>query len=116
MSQRLEGKVALVTGAAGYLGQSHCVHLAREGAKVVVTDILDGSETVAAVEKENGEAIFLPLDVTDWEQAHAVVAETVKAFGRLDILVNNAALTGGIIKPWTEFTPPGVGQKLGGRP
>lgn len=49
MGTRLAGEVAIVTGAAGYLGMSHCVHLAREGAKVVVTDIVDGQKTVDAV-------------------------------------------------------------------
>lgn len=105
MSNRLEGKVAIVTGAAGYLGTSHCVHLAREGAKVVVTDIVDGQATVAAVNKAGGEAIFVRVDVTSQENTLHMAAEALKAYGRIDILVNNAALIANIQKPWTEFTP-----------
>lgn len=105
MQRRLEGRVAIVTGAAGFLGASHALHLAREGAKVVVTDVVDGRETVEAIREAGGDAVFQELDVTDWERARAVVAATVKSLGRLDILVNNAALTQGLMKPWTEFSP-----------
>jgi len=105
MAGRLDGKVAIVTGAAGYLGRSHCVHLAQEGATVVVTDIVDGGATVDAVKGAGGDAVFTQLDVTSWEDAQRVARETVERFGRIDILVNNAALTANIQKPWTEFTP-----------
>jgi len=112
MCGRLEGRVAIVTGAAGYLGKFHCIHLAREGAKVVVTDIVDGETTVDAVEEEGGEALFMKLDVTSWEEAQCVAEETVKRFGRIDILVNNAGLTANIMRPWTEFTPDDWDRKL----
>jgi len=105
MSKRLEGKVAIVTGAAGYLGTSHCVHLAREGAKVVVTDIADGKKTVDEVKKVGGEAIFVHVDVSNQEDTQHMVAEALKAYGRIDVLINNAALIANIQKPWTEFTP-----------
>jgi len=105
MAGRLDGKVAIVTGAAGYLGRQHCVHLGREGATVVVTDVVDGNPTVQAVKEAGGEATFVHLDVTDWEGAQRVAEETVRRFGRIDVLLNNAALTANIQKPWTEFTP-----------
>lgn len=105
MVGKLDGRVAIVTGAAGFLGRSHCVHLAREGAKVVVTDIVDGKATVDAVKEAGGEAIFSKLDVTNWKDAQRLAEETVKNFGRIDILVNNAAIVANIQKPWTEFTP-----------
>lgn len=112
MSKRLEDKVAIVTGAAGYLGTSHCVHLAREGAKVVVTDIVDGQATVDAVKKAGGKAIFVRVDVASQEDTLRMAAETLKAYGRIDILVNNAALLAGSQKPWTEFTPEEWDQNL----
>jgi len=105
MGDRLKGRVAIVTGAAGYLGKSHSLHLAKEGAKVVVTDIADGAATVEAIRDTGGEAAFMELDVANWQQAQDVAKATAERFGRIDILVNNAALTGGIIKPWTAFTP-----------
>lgn len=85
--QRLEGKVALITGGARGLGAADAVMLAREGAQVVVTDVLDGS----AVADQIG-GLFLPHDVTD-EARWIEVVETVRArYGRLDILVNNAGI------------------------
>lgn len=104
MEKSLTGKVAIVTGAAGYLGTSHCLHLARAGARVVVTDIVDGQATVNAVKQAGGEAIFVRIDVTSTEDTQRMAAEALKAYGRIDILVNNAALVAGSQKPWTEFT------------
>jgi NAD(P)-dependent dehydrogenase (short-subunit alcohol dehydrogenase family) len=104
MEKQLVGKVAIVTGAAGYLGTSHCLHLARAGAKVVVTDIVDGQATVNAVKQAGGEAMFVRVDVTSTEDTQRMAAEALKAYGRIDILVNNAALVAGSQKPWTEFT------------
>ena len=103
MAGRLDGKVALVTGAAGYLAKFHCTHLAREGATVIVTDIVGSTHTVEAVQAEGGEAVFHELDVTKPEDAERVVEATLKEYGRIDILLNNAALLG-VSKPWMEFT------------
>lgn len=105
MAGRLEGKVAIVTGAAGYLGMAHSVHMAREGARVVVTDIIDGQKTVDAVTEAGGEAIFQRVDVTSWDDVQRMADDTRAEYGRIDILVNNAALVANIQKPWTEFTP-----------
>lgn len=93
---RLQGKVALITGAAHGMGETEAKMFAKEGAKVVVADVDDteGQQVVAGIAEVGGEALFVHLDVTreaDWRQA---VDRTVTAFGRLDILVNNAGISG----------------------
>jgi NAD(P)-dependent dehydrogenase (short-subunit alcohol dehydrogenase family) len=94
MAGHVQGKVALVTGGASGIGAAVCELLAREGAKVAVTDIDDlrGPEIVAGIKKAGGEAIFLHQDVTSEERWIEVVAETVKRYGRLDVLVSNAGI------------------------
>jgi len=91
MTKRVEGKVALVTGAASGLGKATAKMLAREGARVVVTDRNEaGGREVAASLGEAG--LFVKLDVTreeDWTQA---LEKTLAHFGRLDVLVNNAGV------------------------
>lgn len=95
MSDLLKGKVAIVTGAARGLGREYALGLAAQGAKVVVADILDGAETVAMINKIHpGSAIAVDLDVTKSASTEAMAKQTVDKFGRLDILVNNAALFG----------------------
>ncbi|GAB5450654.1 MAG: glucose 1-dehydrogenase [Halioglobus sp.] len=88
---RVAGKVAIVTGAASGMGKADAILLAREGAKVVVTDMneVDG-QAVADGIGEN--ALFLHLNVTDEDNWKQVVNKTVETFGRLDILVNNAGM------------------------
>ena len=93
---RLNGKVALVSGAASGMGQSEALIFAREGAKVTVADVLEmeGRQVADKIKAAGGQAQFVKLDVTaepDWE--HAVKA-TVDAFGKLDVLVNNAGISG----------------------
>ena len=94
MAGLVKGKVALVTGGASGIGAAVCELLAREGAKVAVTDIDDlrGPEIVAGIGKAGGEAVFLHQDVTSEARWVEVVAETVKLYGRLDILVSNAGI------------------------
>lgn len=93
---RVEGKVAIVTGAASNpgLGYVTAMTLAREGAKVVVTDLdLPGVEACAAAIREaGGEALALQQDVTDEARWQEVINETTAAFGKLDVLVNNAGI------------------------
>jgi NAD(P)-dependent dehydrogenase (short-subunit alcohol dehydrogenase family) len=91
----LDGKVALVTGAAAGLGRAIAESYAREGAKVMVTDInTDGAAAVAAAIRESGgTAASAHLDTTDPQQHLDVVAEVEKTFGRLDVAANNAGIT-----------------------
>ncbi len=89
---RLDGKVAIVTGGGRGIGVEYAKVLAVEGAKVAVTDIVDTETTVNIIKQAGGEAIGIHCDVTDPANIRAMVAETVDTFGRLDILVNNAAL------------------------
>ncbi len=91
---RLKSKVALVSGGARGIGESVGRLVAREGAKVVIGDILEaeGRAVEAAIRAAGGDALFVRLDVTDeadWERA---VSRTVERFGRLDVLVNNAGV------------------------
>lgn len=90
MAGRLEGKMAIVTGAASGLGRADAIRMAEEGARLVLTDVNeDGGRTVAGAIPG---ALFLPHDVRDEAAWQDVVAKTVDHFGRLDILVNNAGV------------------------
>tara|TARA_E500000331_G_scaffold344258_1_gene380269 strand:+ start:573 stop:1391 length:819 start_codon:yes stop_codon:yes gene_type:complete len=88
----LDGKVCVITGGGGSIGGQTCVELASGGAKVVVTgrtqETLDA--VVEEITSEGQEAIAIVCDITDPEQVDNLVSETVKAFGSLDVLVNNA--------------------------
>lgn len=90
---RLEGKVAIITGAARGMGASHSRVFAREGAKLILTDL--SADAGAALTEEIGDrAIFIRQDVTDPGDWETVVAKAVERFGRIDILVNNAGILG----------------------
>ncbi len=91
---RVKGKVAIVTGAAGVLGKAMVMLLAKEGAKVVATDIVGtGAETLTReVEQQGGQAVFLSHDVSSEEDWQRVINETMSRFGRLDVLVNDAGV------------------------
>lgn len=92
---RLSGKVAIVTGAASGMGKAIAELYAKEGARVVVSDMnLDGAQTV--VEGISGEAFAIQTDVTSEEALQQLFDETVKTFGQVDILVNNAGIMDGM--------------------
>ena len=93
---RMAGKVALISGGARGIGAATARLLAREGAAVVIGDVLEdeGRETEAQIAEAGGQALFVRLDVTredDWLQA---IQATVATYGRLDVLVNNAGISG----------------------
>ncbi len=95
---RLEGKVAIVTGSARGLGRAYALRLAKEGAKIVVADILDGKETVDMILQQGGDAIYIYTDVTSEESTQDMARKAIEKFGRIDILINNAALFATIVK------------------
>jgi NAD(P)-dependent dehydrogenase (short-subunit alcohol dehydrogenase family) len=102
MSGLLEGKVAVVTGAAHGIGRGHAIELARHGAKVVVNDLgtsvtgvgngLDADQVVELISKAGGTAIADYGDVTDEAAVTALFGRAIGAFGRVDVLVNNAGI------------------------
>jgi len=96
---RLENKVALITGAASGMGASMARIFAREGARVVAADVLDeeGKQVVAEITQANGAAIFRHLDVTSEGEWKAAVDAALAEFGKLDILVNDAGLSGSAV-------------------
>jgi glucose 1-dehydrogenase len=100
MTRLLEGKTAVVTGASSGIGRAIAVSFASEGARVVIADIdtqpLEGGEPTAdVIDRAGGTAEYEKTDVSRWEDVEAVVANTVARYGRLDVLVNNAATYSG---------------------
>ena len=89
---RLDGRVAVVTGSAQGIGAAFARGLAAEGAKIAVADLDTGAATVEAIRAAGGDAIDVPTDVSTKAGCDNMVAKAVEAFGRLDILVNNAAI------------------------
>ncbi len=91
----LEGKVAIVTGAAQGIGRAIAEHLAQAGADIAVADLDPGrsQDTVAAVEKLGRKALNVKVNVADAGDAKAMVEQVLKAWGKIDILVNNAGIT-----------------------
>ena len=97
---RLKNKVALVTGSTRGIGRAVAVRFGQEGARVAVVgrDVAKGQETVRLVEEGGSQAMFLPTDVSDRTQVQTMVDAVVSRWGRIDILVNNAAIC-----PFEEF-------------
>jgi 3(or 17)beta-hydroxysteroid dehydrogenase len=91
---RVKGKVAIITGGAGDLGGAAALLLAKEGARVVITDVdeIRGKKVVEDVQREGGKAIFLKHDVTSEQDWSEIMEKTVSQFGKVDVLVNNAGV------------------------
>jgi NAD(P)-dependent dehydrogenase (short-subunit alcohol dehydrogenase family) len=93
MSNRLEGRVAVVTGGANGIGQACCARFADEGANVVVADLLDANETVALVKERGHEAVSVQLDASSQADNEAMAQTAVERFGRIDVLVTAAGIS-----------------------
>lgn len=90
----VKNKIVIVTGAGSGIGKATAIHFAKFGATVVVSDRQEAGakEVVATIIKDGGKAISIPADVTSFEAVENLVAQTVKEFGRLDVIVNNAGI------------------------
>lgn len=100
MSNLLSGKTAVVTGASSGIGRAIAMSFAAEGANVVVADVraepLEGGEpTVECITRAGGTACFSPADVRRWEDVDQMISTAVERYGRLDIMINNAAIFSG---------------------
>lgn len=93
---RLQGKRILITGAGSGIGKETALLFAKEGAAVIVNDRTgdNGQETVKLIQEAGGEAIFLQADVTEAEQVSAMVAAAIAHYGHIDVLFNNAGISG----------------------
>src|SRR3972149_663750 len=93
---RLQGKAAMVTGAARGIGRAYAQRFAQEGASVAIVDLLEdeANETAQEIRDAGGSAIAVRADVTEQEQMDAAAKRAADEFGRIDVLLNNAALYG----------------------
>ncbi|MEK8127560.1 SDR family NAD(P)-dependent oxidoreductase [Paenibacillus filicis] len=93
---RLQGKIALITGAGSGIGRSSALRFAEEGASVIIADLdeVKGEETAADIRQAGGSALFIKANVTDPESVQALVAAAIAEYGRIDVLFNNAGISG----------------------
>ena len=89
----LKDKVVIITGAAGGIGKATALRFAEEGSKIVAADFADCSSTVDEVQSAGAEIIAVKVDVTNLEDCRGMVAKAIEAFGRIDVLINNAGIT-----------------------
>lgn len=93
---RLEGKITLITGSGSGIGKSTALLFAKEGATVIVNDLdtAKGTETVEEITAAGGNALFIQADVTNPDSVKAMVDQAIAAYGRIDVLFNNAGISG----------------------
>ena len=103
---RLEGKVAIITGGNSGVGATTALKFAAEGAKVVITARREGplEEVAAKIREAGGEVLPVASDISKAEDAKKVVAATLEAFGKIDILINNAGVLDGGLKAIDSYT------------
>lgn len=104
MSDRMMNKIVLVTGGGAGIGRAASYAFAREGAKLIVSDIdsVSGGATVEAIRKDGGDAHFVQADVSKADDVKAMVDQCVEAYGQLDCAFNNAGIEGDVAVPITE--------------
>jgi NAD(P)-dependent dehydrogenase (short-subunit alcohol dehydrogenase family) len=101
---KLKDKVAVITGAARGIGAAIAIGYAKEGARIIIADIMDGEDAVQSVKKAGSDALYVKTDVTRQEACDAMAKAAVDRFGTIDILVNNAGYFADIaMKPFTEI-------------
>lgn len=105
---QLKNKVAIITGAARGLGKEFALRFVKEGARVTICDVLDCGPTAREIEAAGGEVLALKTDVTSEKETAEMAGKTAERFGRIDILVNNAAIYGRLenkdfVKPFDEI-------------
>ena len=104
MNARLDGRVALVTGAAQGIGATYAKALATEGAKVMISDIIDGERTAVVMREQGLDVRFVQADVSDETSVGRMVDATVETFGEVDVLVANAAIYASLkMKPFDKI-------------
>ena len=90
--KRLEGQIVIITGGARGIGEGICEVFCREGATVALWDVLDGKEVVTKISEKGGAIFYQKVDVTNQESVDAAVAEIIKKYQKIDILINNAGV------------------------
>ena len=93
MDLELKGKVIVVTGAARGIGKAIALAFAKEGAKVVINDVADGTPVEQEIKNMGQEAFFIKANIASLEEAEQLINKTVEKFGRVDVLINNAGIT-----------------------
>lgn len=112
-SLRLQGRVAIVTGAAQGIGARYAAALAAEGAALVCADVIDAEPVAAQIRAAGGRALALRADVSLAESVRQMAAASVEAFGRIDVLINNAGLFANLaMKPFEQIAAGGVTMLL----